>query len=81
MISESQKRAFSPWLPAVFCAFLSLITLSNCSNMGPWAPAFFCFLPLCFFFVGAAIWQMRREILELRKQLSQLQRNDDCESR
>lgn len=69
------KQTVSHWIPAVFCAFLSVIALSMQigSDSWAWKPAFFCFLPMCFFFVGAATSQMQREIRELRKQLTELQ--------
>ena len=63
--------------------FLSLITIvmnlwlsfSNGSNVGGWAVVFLCFLPMCFFFVGAATSQMQREVLELRRQVAEMQAN------
>ena len=69
------KQKVSPWIPAIFCAFLSLLALSMQigSDSGAWKPAFFCFLPMCFFFVGTATSQMQGEIRELRKQLVELQ--------
>jgi len=69
------KQKVSPWIPAIFCAFLSLLALSMQigSDSGAWKPAFFCFLPMCFFFVGAATSQMQREIRELWKQVAELQ--------
>jgi hypothetical protein len=38
-----------------------------------WKPMFFSFLPMCFFFVGSATWQMQKEIRELRRQVAELQ--------
>jgi len=38
-----------------------------------WKPVFFSFLPVCFYFVGAATSQMQKEILELRNQIVDLQ--------
>ena len=69
------RQAISYWVPAAFCAFISLIALfgSTSSDAGWWRPAFFAFLPMCFFFVGALMSQMQREIRELRKQLAQMQ--------
>lgn len=63
------------WIPAAFCAFISLIALFGSVDIDTdsWSPTFFAFLPMCFFFVGAATSQMQREILELRKQLAELQ--------
>lgn len=69
------KLALAHWIPAAFCAFLSLIALfaSSGSDAGWWRPAFFAFLPMCFFFVGAATSRMQSEIRDLRKQIVELQ--------
>ena len=71
---NTTRRTMGHWIPAVFCAFLSLIALfgSSVSDSRFWEPAFFAFLPMCFFFVGAATSQLQRDILELRKQVSEL---------
>jgi hypothetical protein len=63
------------WTPAAFCALISFTALSASSSpdAGWWKPAFFSFLPMCFFFVGSATWQMQKEIHELRKQVTDLQ--------
>jgi hypothetical protein len=68
-------KTITHWIPAAFCAFLSLLALSMQigSDSGAWKPAFYCFLPMCFFFVGAATSQMQKEIRELRKQVTDLQ--------
>jgi hypothetical protein len=68
-------KTITHWIPAAFCAFLSLLALSmqTGSDSGAWKPAFYSFLPMCFFFVGAVTSQMQREIRELRKQLTELQ--------
>ena len=84
MVSLERKRAILPWLSAVFCAFLSLITISanlwlsvaNRSDVGGWAIAFLCFLPMCFFFVGTAVKEMQREISELRNEIAELRQAD-----
>jgi hypothetical protein len=84
MISQTRRRAARPWAAAGFCAFLSLITVCtnlwlsfrNGSDYGGWAIGFLCFLPLCFYQVGATIYQMQREILELREQVTKLQRDN-----
>ena len=69
------KQKVSPWIPAIFCAFLSLLALimQLGSDSGAWKPAFFCFLPMCFFFVGTATSRMQGEIRDLRKQVAELQ--------
>jgi hypothetical protein len=68
-------KIISHWIPFAFCTFLSLGALSMQigSDSGAWKPAFYSFLPMCFFFVGAATSRMQREISELRKQLTELQ--------
>jgi len=68
-------KTISHWIPAAFCAFLSLLALSM--QIGPdsgvWKPTFYCFLPMCFFFVGMTTSAMYREIRELRGQVAELQ--------
>jgi len=68
------RQTVSHWIPAVYCAFLSLIALSGSvgSDTGWWRPAFFAFLPMCFYFGGAVTSQMQRELRELRMQLAEL---------
>jgi hypothetical protein len=72
---HGMKQTLGHWIPAAFSAFLSLIALyaSTGSDTGWWRPAFFAFLPMCFFFVGAATARMQGEIRELQKQLADLQ--------
>jgi len=64
-----------PWIPAVFCAFISFQALSSSSRPagGWWEPVFLSFLPMCFFFVGLATFQLQREIGELRQKLAELE--------
>jgi hypothetical protein len=71
------RQILSHWMPAAFCAFISLIAIfgSVASDAGWWRPTFFAFLPMCFFFVGAATSQMQREIRELRNQFAEMQKN------
>jgi hypothetical protein len=88
MISLAAKRTASPWVPTVFCVFLSAITvvsnlgltMVNHSDYGGWAIPFLCFLPMCFFFVGAGMAGMRREILELQKQVGKLRQHNNDQS-
>ena len=69
-------KQVSYWVPAMFCAFLSLLAIGM-SLFGPtaegWKPVFFCFLPMCFVFVGLMFSKMHKEIHDLREQLSALQ--------
>ena len=58
------------WLPAVFCAFLSVLALVGVTSSGDggwWEPAFFAFLPMCFFFAGAVMAMMGKEIKALKE--------------
>jgi hypothetical protein len=85
MISLASKRAVAPWLPMSFCVALSGITIcsnhwltmANHSDYGSWAIGFLSFLPMCFFFVGTGMSDMRREISELRKQVAELRQHND----
>lgn len=80
MLSKQIKASALAWLPTVFCAVLSLISLASLlamSALGPaqagsWAIVFLCFLPMCFLFVGSGLWQMQRELGELRAQVAEL---------
>ena len=71
------RQTVRHWIPAAFCAFISLIALfaSVDPAAGWWRPTFFAFLPMCFFFVGIVTSQMQGEIGELRKQLADLKEN------
>ena len=54
--AQRMRQTISHWIPAAFCAIVSLIALFALtgSNAGWFRPTFFAFLPLCFVFVGAA---------------------------
>ena len=71
------RQTVRHWIPAAFCAFISLIALfaSVDPAVGWWRPTFLAFLPMCFFFVGIVTSQMQGEIGELRKQLADLKEN------
>ena len=67
-------QRFRPWLPALFCALLSLLALClwAVSSTDRWTPAFFAFLPMCFVFSGMATSSMYRQILDLQRELADL---------
>jgi hypothetical protein len=74
-------KPFAHWVPAAFCAFLSLVAVaglisaSSGSSLGNFgAIPFFCFLPMCFYFVAAIMGESRREIQELRSQILELKK-------
>jgi hypothetical protein len=69
-------KTIANWVPAVFCAFLSLMALfafTRSPDAQWWRPAFFSFLPLCFFFVGSVTFQLHRELRELRQRVTDLE--------
>ncbi|MHB9081867.1 MAG: hypothetical protein ACYC3X_30750 [Pirellulaceae bacterium] len=75
------KDKRGPWTPAIFCAFLSLITVAGnliVVSMNGVAPSsgidgvFYCFLPMCFYFVGALLSTLQRENRELRTRIEEL---------
>lgn len=64
-----------PWLAFIYAAYLCYSTLSRIppSQTHNWEPAFYSFLPMCFFFAGAAIYVMGRQIRELRQKIVELE--------
>ena len=73
------RQKLGPWLPAIFCASLSAITVignlvaySITGSANAASVVFYCFLPMCFFFVGAFLAQLQKENCELRSQLDKL---------
>jgi hypothetical protein len=73
---KQTMQTLGHWAPAAFCAFIclnSLFLAPVTPGVEWWKPMFFSFLPMCFFFVGSATWQMQKEIRELRKQVAALQ--------
>jgi hypothetical protein len=87
MRSEKVEVKASPWLPAGFCAALSALCLIaylalqffvQSDPSSAWVVSFLSFLPMCFYFVGAGMTQMQREIGELRKQLAEIRSNKNA---
>jgi hypothetical protein len=68
------KQQLPHWIPAIFCAFISLMALfgSSVVDSNWWQSTFLAFLPMCFFFVAIVTSSMYRQILQLRKELSEL---------
>ena len=73
------REKLGPWLPASFCAVLSLITVSGnlitqsiTGTTDACSVVFYCFLPMCFYFAGAFLSQLRQENRELRTRLDEL---------
>ena len=68
-----------PWLPAIYCAVLSIVTVVanliarfTMQATGTADIVFYCFLPMCFYFVGAYMTRLRLENEELREQIRDL---------
>ena len=78
------REKLLPWIPAIFCACLSLITFVAFVVMSmtviavPGFPTmavltpFLSFLPICFLHVGNSLSQLRQENRELREQIQKL---------
>lgn len=73
------REKFLPWIPALFCGGLSIITLvtniaseyfSGDSNAG--LIAFLCFVPICFIQVGEMLRKLQLENQDLRSKLNEL---------
>jgi hypothetical protein len=75
------RGKLGPWLPAIFCASLSLIAVvanlavqfrTGTGSTGPGDIVFYCSMPMCFYFVGIHLSQLKTENQGLRKQIDQL---------
>ena len=77
------REQLKPWMPAISCAGYSLISLvslvvfpffSRPEIVGTALPIipFLCFVPMCFYLVGAFLSELREENRELRKQIQEL---------
>jgi hypothetical protein len=68
------RPAITNWIPAGFCACISLIALFTPSwSAGALNPVFLSSLPMCFYFVGVVTSELRSEVDRLRKQLAELE--------
>ena len=73
------NEKYGPWLSAIFCAFLSGVTVIG-SLLVRWltdgseniALVFYCFLPSCFMFVGIFLSKLQKENHELRSKIDSL---------
>jgi hypothetical protein len=78
------REKLLPWLPAIMCGVMSLITVTTdifgrfvngTANVG--LSTFLCFLPMCFFHVGVMLKNLRDENRELKRRLDAMLLNDD----
>ena len=76
---ESMREKIGPWLPAIFCAVLAgITTIGNLwiyavtDTQGALTLVYILNMPMCFFFVGAYLAQLRNENRELRSRLNVL---------
>ena len=76
------REKLGPWIPTMFCAFLSLITVLgslildflNGTSRSGLDLGFYCFLPMCFYFVGVFLSKLREENTDLRLRIDDLTR-------
>lgn len=75
------RDKLQPWVAAIFCASLSLITIvgniaamvyTNGVSQSPVTIVFLCFLPMCFYHVGDFLFKLRQENRDLQKQVAAL---------
>jgi hypothetical protein len=73
------RDKLAPWLPAIICSGLCLITviadlagrfMTGSANVG--ITTFFCFLPICFLHVGVMLKSLRDENRLLRHKLDEV---------
>lgn len=70
------REKHAPWIPAVFCAALALITTIGNLVVGPGNSAtsgFILFMPMCFYHVGVYLVQLRNENRDMRLRLDALE--------
>ena len=79
--NRPKDRDVAPSTPAIFCAFLSLITVAGnliVNYLNRAAPSsgievvFYCFSPMCFFLVGALLSKLQAENRELRSWIEEM---------
>lgn len=77
------REKLGPWIPAGFCALLAVITTItnlwtywNGGSENAATMVFVLFMPMCFFFVGAYLTQLKSENRELRIRLDALDTPD-----
>lgn len=70
------RENVGPWLGAIFCAVMAGITTvgnlwahSRGGSEGAITMVYIVFMPMCFFFVGAYLTQLRNENREMRARL------------
>ncbi len=70
------REKIGPWIPALFCAVLAVITTvanllayRNGGSDNAATMVFMLFMPMCFFFMGAYLTQLRNENREIRLRL------------
>lgn len=78
------REKLLPWLPAIFCGTLSLITMVAdvvgrfmTGNPNAGLIAFWAFLPMCFFHVGIVLKNLRDENRALKLRLDKLLAEED----
>ena len=81
------RDKIGPWLPAIFCASLSLITIvANIAGLfmtgstGAGEMTFYGFMPMCFFFVGVYLTQLKKKNQELVRRIDELAAKTDVVS-
>ncbi len=76
------REKFSPFVAAIFCAFLCFITVFGNISLtiytkgmakGGLDVVFYCFLPMCFLYVGYFVSQLRQEQVELKRRIDALE--------
>ena len=75
---SASKKAVGLWLPFAFCVFLCglvMFTMAKTGKMETAYPAFFGFLPMTFFFVAAALVQIRKELKRMSDRITELEKD------
>ena len=80
------RDKIGPWTPVIFCAGLSLLTVVGnlvtqfiTGTSDGVTVVFYCFLPMCFYMVGAFLSQLQKENHELRARIDKLTSTPNAE--
>lgn len=76
----TRREMIDSWSSTALCAFSVAVAIyyNSGAGMGIWINVII-FLPMCFFFVGLALYRQHEAIQELRQELARL-RTADVES-
>ena len=73
----TRREIIDSWSSTALCAFSVAVAIyyNSGGGMGVWINVII-FLPMCFFFVGTALYRQHKAIQELRQEVARLRKGD-----